>query len=464
MQQIIIENINLGGLADSEYLGVKSSVGDMSGIDIHSEPGAIKVNQALVKESGSTIDALVNAILPCSDGSTYLFGDGGKVWKRTSGGTYSLERTASPAAGSANIVGAIEDQGYVYYFTESRVGRWQVGTAWSGANDDWATFSITDASYHPAVEQNLVNYIGDGNYIAQIEDGVFTANALDLKTGLRVRSLGQIITELLVGTYVSDNVNWNKIFRWNTWSESFSSNDKVPERGVNAFLETDNFVVAQCGVKGNFYIYSNDRLERLFKIPGSWGVGNQAEVKSGAIANYFGIPLFGLSNIANNPAAPGIYSFGSHSPAYPTVLNREYIPSCGSNNTVIGAMAVVGDQVLVAWKNGSSYGVDKIDTSNKYDSSYIDTRKIMVDRSELTKVVKVNVCYRTLPENTDIEIKANINDAGFGSALTTRDDTDRKLVYTETEVGDMTSLKIRVSPVVDGNNAPEIERIEIILE
>ena len=440
----------------------------MVGLDLHSEPGIIKVNQKLTKESGSNVDDLVKVIVPCSNGSSYLFGStNGKIWERQSNGTYTLRHTASPGAGSIGIKGAFEDQGYLYWVTQSRIGRVAVpsaGGAFSGQNDDWATLTNGDASYHPTVKLNLVNYIGDGKYISQIEDGVFTADALDLKEGTRVKSLGAIITELLAGTFIATDVNNTNIYRWNTWSESFSSDDPVPENGINAFIPTDNYVLVQAGNKGNFYIYSNDRLERAFKIPGSWGGTNKAIVHPNAGANYNGLPLFGLSNVNGNPAPQGVYSYGSYSPNYPAILNLEYVISQNKTSSIeIGAIAVVGDLILVSWKDGSSYGVDKLDTSAKYTGAYLDTRLIMKNRIKLARVATITVAYRTLPSGTSINIKNSKNHGSFSSAMTTKQDTKRKTIYTTVALEEVSTLQVRVEPVANGNDAPEIEQITIDL-
>lgn len=463
MAKIIIDNVNLGGLADSIYLGVKGSVAAMAGLDLHSTPGVIKVNQKLTKESSTTITVRINCMIQASNGNTYAFGNSGKIYSRIAG-VWALEATAAPAAGSANITGAIEDQGKIYYFMESRVGRWLMTDPWSGRNDSWATFTGTDASYHPAVTQNQVVYIGDGRYIAQIEDDVFTGNALDMKVGIRTKSLGKLITELLIGTFIQTDSVENDIFRWNTWSESFTSNDPVSEAGVDAFLPTDNFNLVAAGTKGNIYAYSNDRLERFMRIPGDWSLTKKAQVHFWATANYFGLPLFGLSNVANNPALQGIYSIGGYSQNYPRILNLEHIASCGSNNVEITAMCMAGDVLLVAWYDGTNYGVDKLDATAKYASAFLESRAIIPDRELQTRYPRILVCYKSLPAGTGVVVKANINHAGFGTALAQKVDADRKIIETSVDVGGANTLQIRIEPTVSSNDAPEIERIEIITQ
>ena len=468
MPKIIITNQNLGGIADSQYQGVDNSVAMMVGFDIHSEGGLLKVNQKLTKESGSNIDDLVKKILPCSDGNTYMFGStNGKIWKRTSGGTYSLEATASPAAGSAGIIDAVEDQGYVYYFMQSRIGRWQIGSAWSTRNDSWATFTTTDADFHPVKKVNLINYIGDGNLVAQIRNGVFTANALDIKDPLRIKSLGALSNELLLGTFINDNVSENEIFRWNTWSTSFSTQDQIPEVGINSFLKTDNFVVVSAGEKGNLYVYSNNVLEQYLQVTGDYSSNKKATVYPNASVNKTGLPLFGLSNKTSNPVLQGVYSIGRTSRNYPLVLNLEHVISTGKLSAVeIGALAMVGDNLLVSWKDSTGtpiYGVDKLDVTAKFDSAYLESRIIKPVRDQANTVGEISVAYKSLPTGTDIDIYVDRNYAGYGTKLTTVNDTKSNCIKTKVEVGDCSTLKVKIAPQVTANLAPEIEQIEINL-
>lgn len=465
MPQVILNNFVLGGLSDSKYLGVANSVYKMIGFDIHSEPGVLKVNQKLTKESGSTIDDLVKAMVPCSDGNTYLFGStNGKIWKRTSSGTYSLEATASPAAGAVGIMDAYEYQGYIYYSMQSRLGRCAVGAAWSTRNDSYATFSNTDDTYHPINEQNLVMYVGDKNYLAQVDGGTFSANALDVKSPLRITALGRLLTDILVGTFTAANVVDTEIFRWNTWStSSFQSSDDVPEVGINCFLPTDNYNLVQCGRKGNLYIYSGTYLEKKKRIPGNWSGTNEGIVFANAAVNWNGMPLFGLSNLSGNPADQGVYSYGSYSPEYPVVLNLEWLISTGnSSNVQIGAIAVIGNDILVSWKDtttGTVYGVDHIDTTAKFTSASIETRAITIDRGS-KKDFMVEVCYRSMPTGCSITIEASLENGAY-APITVITDPDNKKVYAKTTIVGANTVQFRAKPIVSGNSAPEIEQILI---
>lgn len=468
MAKIEIKNLNLGGIADSDYLGAENSVAEMVGLDIHSEGGVIKVNQKLTKDSGSTVDDFVKAKVSCSDGNTYHFGStNGKIWKRTSGGTWSLEATASPAAGAAGILDAEEYQGYIYYAMQNRLGRWQLGTAWSTRNDNWATFTTGDADWHPMKKVNLVLYIGDGNLVAQVDAGTFSANALDIAAPLRIKCLGRMNTDLLIGTYVASNVIETELIRWNTWSVSFSTSDPIPEVGVNAFLDTDNNVIVNAGTKGNLYFYNGTSLEEYKQVKGVYTGSAKAYVHPNAKFNFNGMPLFGFSNVSGNPANQGVYSLARTNRNYPFVLNLEYAISTGNLSGVeIGSICPVSaDQFLVSWKDttgGTTYGVDLLDLTAKATVAYFVTRVIQAERTSLLNYGLVHSCYRLLPTGTSVEVRKKVNaDTTFSDAIASKVDARRMLVATSVDINDATRGQVKVNLVASGNTAPELEVVEI---
>lgn len=461
-----IKNLNMGGIADSDYLGGKASVAEAVGLDIHSESGLIKVNQTLTKESGATVDDLVKARVSCSDGKTYLFGStNGKIWSRTNAGVYALEGTASPAAGMAGILDAIEYGGYIYYAMQARLGRWQIGTAWSTRNDSWATFSNNDALYHPMRVLNIVLYVGDGFYVAQVDGATFTPNALDLEKQYRISALGKAGTDLLVGTIVAGNVITATRFRWNTWSVSFSSQDDLPEVGCNAFIEADNYALWDCGLKGNIYIDNGSLLDMYKTVKGIFNNSSkQGKVISTAVLNFHGLPLFGFSNVAGNPAPCGVYSIGRTNRNYPFVLNLEYVISTGNMaNVEIGAIVGVGDIFLVCWKDSTSgspvYGVDKLDLTKKAPLAYLTSRWIMANRAALSNYGIVRVPYRSLPAGTSIGIAVRKNNGNMEAIDTAEviNDDDRQLVVSKNDISDAAKVQVKITLVANGNDAPEVE-------
>jgi len=470
---IELKNFNQGGIADSKFSGIEDSMYKLIGYDPHSSPGLLKVAQKLTKDTSTTITAFCKVAVNSSNGAQYWFSStDGKIWECTSGGTWRLVHTTTAAAGGHSCLGAAEYQGYIYWATESRLHRITVGNAddndWvTDAVEDWATFGVTDASFHPMTQVNLVLYIGDGNQVAQVDAGTFSANALDIATPLRIKALGTVGTDLLIGTYVADTVTSTHVLNWNTWSSSFNYSDPIPENGINAFLPGDNIVFVQAGVKGNIYVYTNGYMELYRTIPGDYSPTATGSVHPYSAANMNGQVLFGFSNVTGNPADELVYRLGRNSKNYPWILDQPYpISERSSGEFVlsgieIGAILVVGDDLFVAWKNSTTYGVDQLDYSNKLDGAYFESRVFVVDRSQLTNFSKAVAAYFSLPASTDIDFYLSKNAGAYGSALSTIDDVDRLLIETDDEADEFITLQVKVKMTASVNTAPNLEKVMI---
>jgi hypothetical protein len=458
MEIINLKNFQFGGLADSKFVGKKNSFADAKGIDLHSKPGLIRANQRMTDDSQGIIDDLIIKILPASDGNTYLFGkDNGKVWKRSSTGLMSLVHTNS----EGQIIDGEEFDGYIYYASSGKLGRkpFPGASDWSDVDDTWATFDNGDGEYHPMRRKNQVLFIGDGYQVAQVET-TFTSDALVLEEQHRIASLGEVAHEVLIGTYVNDNVNESQIFRWNSWSEEWTTTDPIYEVGVNAFIPMDNVVFVQGGRKGSLYFYNGRQLEQVARVPGDWSGEGRAYVRHNAVANLNGLPLFGMSNDNGNPISQGVYSYGGYARNYPNILNFEYELSCGNEDVTIGAMKVVKDVLLVGWQSGSDYGLDKLDLANKESGAYITTRVITRDRS-LREHYRLKIPYYSYPEDTEIKAYKSVNYGDFEEIALVKDDNN-KMVVSQADIHGANTLQVKIEFITNANETPEIE--SIILE
>ena len=474
-QHIIFGETPSQGLSDSKWSGILGSFAALVGIDFHSQPGTIKVQQKLTKESETTVDALCRVRIALSEGTSLWFSyTTGKIWYRSSGGTWTLVYTTSPATGAAGCLGAEEFDGFVYWATQSRLHRiattatLSTAAGWNaGVSINWATFTNTQASYHPMQKQNLQLFIGDKNYVAKVSGATgshaFTANALDIRQPLIIKTMIDFDIDILIGTYVADTVNKTEVIRWDTEASSWDSSDPIEENGINAFLRDDNYVYAQCGKAGRFYLYNGEQLVPFKRIPGTWSPTQTAEVYPQAVGTLLTIPVFGLSNVAGNPTNQGVYSLGSYSKDYPKIMDLSYPISDGVLTTMeVGAILVMGADMLVSWKNGSSFGVDKLDYTAKYASAYIETKMLTPAgaRGMLKSVSSVFINYITLPASTAISIKYKTkHDASFSAAMNQVDDTNLFQIRSDEVIPNIAALQLRFDFTVSSNNAPEVESI-----
>ena|SRR3990167_7862917 len=460
------------GLADSKWSGVPGSFAVSVGIDGHSSPGTLTVHQKLSKNSGTTVTELVKVRVAASNGYTFWFSaDSGKIWARSSGGTWTLALTTTAAAGGVACLGAAEYNGFIYWATESRLHRIAIANAddsWASEVLNWATFAVTNASYHPMAIQDLTLFIGDANQICSVDDaGTFNNNALDIKTPLIIKTMIDFEIDLLIGTVVSTatTVNSTEIIRWDTVSSSWNTSDSIEEVGINAFIRDDNYMYVNAGRAGNIYFYNGEKLEPFKKIPGTYSNTQYGTIHPQAVGNFKGVPIFGFSNGAGNPALQGVYSFGSYSRDYPKVMDLSWVISEAVTSGIeIGAILVADFDILVAWKNGASYGVDKIDYTAKYASAYFETRMLLQDRRDLVKTLReVSAFYNSLPAGTAITFSYSVNGAAY-VAMTSVTDSVLARVYAQLSVAEIGSLQIKVEFTVSSNSAPVLESVGLEID
>ena len=465
---IILDQIKR--LADSKWSGIPGSVAVCVGLDLHSTPGLLKVHQKLTKDSGATVDAFARIAVAASNGYTFWFSyTTGKIWARSSAGTWSLAYT-TVATGDDFCVGAMEYNGFIYWATPSRLHRVTI----AGADDswtagavslDWATFAVTDAGFHPMAIQNAILFIGDGYQVASVNgSATFNNNALDIKTPHRIKDMIAYELDILIGTLVATTVNKAEVLRWDTVSPSWTSSDPIEEVGINSFIRDDNYVYAQAGRAGNLYFYNGEQLEPYKRIPGDFSNVKYGEVYPGSVGNFRGIPIFGFSNSpesgnsTGNPANQGVYSFGSYSRDYPKVMDLSFVISEAVLSGIeIGAILVVDFDVFVAWKNGSTFGVDKIDYTAKYASAYFETRLLFQDQRDISKsLARVYSLYETLPSGTSITFSYKTNHGSYVDMTSVTDSTNNE-VYAELDVSDTGALQVKVAFGVSSNDAPTLE-------
>lgn len=477
MAVIQIKDINQGGIADSKYSGLANSVHRMVGIDLHSIPGLIQVNQKMTRHDSGEITDLCKASIDCSNGIRYWFSStSGKIWQEKND-VYTLVYTTSPSSGSASCLGALEHNNYIYWATSDKLHRIAKNnadgsSAWaSNAVPNWATFTNKDVSFHPMREVNLVLYIGDGNLIAQVDANVFSADALDIPLPHRASALGKMGTDLLIGTFIASNVNLSKVFRWNTYSVSFTNDDSVNENGISCFLEADNYVFVYAGNSGSIYSYNGEYLEFYKRLPGTYSPNKRATIHPYASAMFKGsLPIFGVSNIEGNPCDLGIWSLGKYGRGYNTVLNLEFpisVTDVDGYNVLtgleIGAIIVSGVNIYVSWKKDTSYGIDKLDYSNKIVKPFIETRIIAPTRTSATPFTTFKVSYESLPSGTSLIIKTKADHAASFSDSDEITDTIHKWVFANASRLQAKSIQLRIEALCSSNNSPTIEEIDIEL-
>jgi len=272
-------------------------------------------------------------------------------------------------------------------------------------------YGESNDSYHPMVVVSKILFIGDNNYIHQFEN-LLVLKALYIPAQYVIKCVGRMGTDLLVGTEVPNNVHSAMLFRWNTWSNSWSIEDDIEEDSINAFIPVDNFVYVVAGTHSNVYFYNGEKLQLFRRIGGEFEGTDAVTVYPNAVARLHGIPLVGVSSITGDALETGVYGMGTANPRiFPRVFDLEFVTSQGMTGIEIGAISTFGTSMLVAWKKTVgetvTYGVDGFDSTELYSGTYIQTRVLYRDRNERTTYRKAIVNYLSVQSSTPETVTFN---------------------------------------------------------
>jgi hypothetical protein len=405
---------------------------EIVGCEIHEESGVLRSSFAMENEGGADVTDLIMDVAILPDGTAYGVGNTGRIYKRLLAGGWSYIRSNA----NGKTVSAEYKDGYVYYASQTKLGRYDVaGDAW---NDNWATFSVgaTDDP-HPIAEVNDQLHIGDGNLIAVVDEGgTFVANGLDLQAYYTITALFSKADNLFFVLKGGGYAHKSRIGWWDTIADSWNWSKPLSERGFVCFIE-DVDEVWLVAVSGNVYFFDGSRLRKRKKFRGETP-GYNPHVSS----NKDGLPLFAGKR--------GIWAIGAADDEMPTAVHIQYVPSQGEGLDDVGALTCVGDQVLLAWKKGANYGVDKLSANR--GNGYVVTP---VSFDEPTTVIAK---YADLPTGTSISMHTKLNHGNFVSR-TLKQNGRRRQYKMEGGFLDISTLQVKVTLNSNGADTPALEYI-----
>lgn len=388
-------------------------------LQILDDPGQFSLNPAAVKDSGSTVTGLVKWIVSGQphNTNTYFYDSDGKIYRRTSGGTWSELRDVASSSGQGM---AVYDD-YLYYVQDTQIGRYGPLSGSPGFTDNWQTGLDSTAStgFAPAFSFGTSIYFGHGNKIAQWDGSTFTLAKLTLLAGQQIRCIDSIDEQMVFGTWQGTTIASSEsgyMYIWDGISVNYIRLIKT-KGGVNALLDDNNRLLSVIGSSGWLYEGSDKRIKRQQNF-GRLPFANYAEVYPGAVTSWRGRAYFGFAaNTDSTEKIQGVYHWGALSDAYPDGMNHSFTISTGQRSSVkIGAVGGIGDNLFIGWQddNGTTtYGVDKVVyNASPYATGYLDTTIIDDKRPADDKIaLTMEVSHLPLRKGESIQL-GYINNRG----------------------------------------------------
>lgn len=433
-----------GGIADSKEAGIENSFASGIGLNIHKNPRALEVNQALVKDSGTTVTDLVIKMVRVGS-KVYAFGDTGKVYKKESGVWSNIYTDPN-----GEIKDAAYFYGYLYWTTAGKLGRCiETSANWSAdAAPNWQV--LNSSSWHPilVVPKSDLMCVGNDRYVATVNDtGVFVSDALDLFYGWTVKCLTLLKPLLMIGAVNNERA---ELFTWDLESSSYEPIEGWEEKDVNAFFKTGGITYLFAGE--NLYWFNGVSAAPVKTLP--------SVVRPGAIDAYKKMMVFGTTE--------GLFDWGRKNKNYPLVLNSPFVISTGSvQNIDIGAV-LGGSDLYIAWKDGANYGIDTIDSANKLAQGLYES--LVFEGDNYFQGFNLQLFFEKLPTGCSIQPKAKIDDDdtwqtikdSAGNALLANTLNSRQMSFPFNERFERLQLRLELN--TSGNSSPTLKKVLTNLE
>lgn len=471
MRSFVISSFN-GGLSDYEDKGIPGAFKPgTQNLNIRRLVDSIMCQQALAEEpTPGLFTGLANFIVPATDGNTYFFCDDGKIIKRTSGAVYSLVKTDADGA----IIGAYEmpctnGKSYMFYATSTKLHCKELpGLAdWSdvdanvvvgGTTYTYPKVNLTASTWHTMGMAVGDLHICNKSTLALVGyDGSYTNNSLDLIPGNEAVTLLERNRYVIIGTKRTDGLAGAALVAWDASSNGWNDRQVLPFSSIQAMIDTE-YPLLQVDTDGQLFFSDMVNSLPITNFPGG------GYVMPGAVYNDAGLALMGVSGASSG--YQGVYSYGRRRKNARPVLNLEY----ALVSDKIGAVSKAGSTILISYKSGTSYGVKKVDASNKAVGVYrsLDLKAPLNLAYEPTFAM-IRLVMAPLPVSCSVGVKRKINKAGSfttanveggGTSFTTQNGTEA--IFYVQDKGKIFELEITATP--SGNNSPEIYKAEVFFQ
>lgn len=432
-----------GGISDSEKVGTTGTCFASRNINIFDEPTQITLNPATSKVSGSTVTELIKWTKEATPHNTkiYFYGDQGGIYVCDFDGTnWSLLQATSNSGGQGLEV----HDDYLYYTQNTQIGRYGPLSGAAAFTDAWQTglndtsSSIQTANFAPIKAFRAGFAVGNGNDLGWWDGAVWTQNRIILPPGFNIRTLDVIDEFLVIGAWrgaaITDTEQGYAFF-WDGDSTTFNHFVEIPEGGINAMLNSRNRLISMVGSSGILYL-NYSPFQKVQKVP-FVPISKSVELFPGAMTNWKGIAHMGIAGITDSDTLQaGVYQYGARSDRYPEGWVIGYTLSTGlttGTSIQIGSVHGIGAQMYIGWRNGASYGVDRVSiasnpfASGTWESLIFDDERPFDEKQALV----LKVTHKALASGESLQLGYKTNRATSyttGTANSTVGSTQTRLI------------------------------------
>jgi hypothetical protein len=248
--------------------------------------------------------------------------------------------------------------------------------------------------------------IANGNKLALVGyDDSYTTEAVRLFPDDVAKAIIDRDERVVAGTYKRNSLERGTLFSWNQEALNFIQRKPVPVKGINALVDSEAMLM-QAGPNGG--VFYSDFYDNMIPLPLITFPGG-GQVNPDGVDVDEGLALFGVYGGTHDDVVSGVYTLGRKLKNGPFVPNLDYPLDCDE----IGSVKNIGSDILISYKDGSTYGVKRVDTANKAQAIY-SSLDLIAPRQSQEQVIWDAVVLPTkeMPEDTAIELWYRVDKQG----------------------------------------------------
>jgi hypothetical protein len=220
MARNLIQQSRFSGLSYSEKEGINSSFLWGKSIDHRSDPTKLKLLPRTTKVSGTVVEDLIMDA-DRQDTDTYLYGDAGNLYKRTSADVWSNLRTVGSSHG--NGMKYFGEDVYLYYTSDKVIGRYGP----FGGTKTFADDFLGAQGGVPLNTNSLDLEAGSSQYASMADSATLSITGdLSLEAYVKLESLPAVgASMVMVGKWDADTAKRSYVFEMTGISGYFGDGD-----------------------------------------------------------------------------------------------------------------------------------------------------------------------------------------------------------------------------------------------
>lgn len=204
------------------------------------------------------------------------------------------------------------------------------------------------------------------------------------------------------------------IFFWDGVSSTFNFYIRVEEGGVQAMLNVKNRLYFIAGLRGEWFVTDGTTYDKVLRLPKT-ADNKYSRAHYASVTNYQGMPCLAASFETDNANFEHqVYTWGSNNKIYADVLNGAWPISTGTYTGItvaIGMIKAFGTDLFIAWKDGTTYGVDLVSPDNSPFASAVAEFPAYDHRipwhKKFAKIIRVD--HQPIPTGGSVQIGRKVD-------------------------------------------------------